>query len=45
MGTDYAMVSAMGVFYVLPSIILYSRTQKSVSYTHLDVYKRQEPCP
>ncbi len=28
MGTDYAMVSAMGVFYVLPSIILYAFTQK-----------------
>ena len=28
MGTDYAMVSAMGVFYVLPSIILYTLTQK-----------------
>jgi inositol-phosphate transport system permease protein len=28
MGTDYAMVSAMGVFYVLPSILLYAFTQK-----------------
>jgi inositol-phosphate transport system permease protein len=28
MGTDYAMVSAMGVFYVLPSIVLYTCTQK-----------------
>ncbi len=28
MGTDYAMVSAMGVFYVLPSILLYTFTQK-----------------
>ena len=28
MGTDYAMVSAMGVFYVLPSVILYTFTQK-----------------
>ncbi len=28
MGTDYAMVSAMGVFYVLPSVILYTLTQK-----------------
>jgi inositol-phosphate transport system permease protein len=28
MGTDYAMVSAMGVFYVLPSVILYASTQK-----------------
>lgn len=28
MGTDYAMVSAMGVFYVLPSIVLYTLTQK-----------------
>ena len=24
MGTDYAMVSAMGVFYVLPSVVLYT---------------------
>ena len=23
MGVDYAMVSAMGVFYVLPSVLLY----------------------
>jgi inositol-phosphate transport system permease protein len=28
MGTDYAMVSAMGVFYVLPSVILYTFMQK-----------------
>lgn len=28
MGTDYAMVSAMGVFYVLPSVVLYTLTQK-----------------
>ena len=28
MGTDYAMVSAMGVLYVLPSVILYTSTQK-----------------
>jgi inositol-phosphate transport system permease protein len=28
MGTDYAMVSAMGVFYVLPSILLYTFTQR-----------------
>jgi inositol-phosphate transport system permease protein len=28
MGTDYAMVSAMGVFYVLPSVLLYTLTQK-----------------
>ena len=28
MGTDYAMVSAMGVFYVLPSVVLYTFTQK-----------------
>jgi inositol-phosphate transport system permease protein len=28
MGTDYAMVSAIGVFYVLPSIILYTLCQK-----------------
>ena len=28
MGTDYAMVSAMGVFYVLPSVLLYAFTQK-----------------
>jgi inositol-phosphate transport system permease protein len=28
MGTDYAMVSAMGVFYVLPSVVLYTATQK-----------------
>jgi inositol-phosphate transport system permease protein len=28
MGTDYAMVSAMGVFYVVPSVILYMATQK-----------------
>ncbi len=28
MGADYAMVSAMGVFYVLPSVILYTLTQK-----------------
>ena len=28
MGTDYAMVSAMGVFYVLPSVILYTLMQK-----------------
>ena len=28
MGTDYAMVSAIGVFYVLPSVILYTLTQK-----------------
>ncbi len=28
MGTDYAMVSAMGVFYVLPSIVLYAFCQK-----------------
>ena len=28
MGTDYAMVSAIGVFYVLPSIILYTMCQK-----------------
>jgi inositol-phosphate transport system permease protein len=28
MGTDYAMVSAMGVLYVLPSVILYTCTQK-----------------
>jgi inositol-phosphate transport system permease protein len=28
MGTDYAMVSAMGVFYVLPSVLLYTFTQK-----------------
>lgn len=28
MGTDYAVVSAIGVFYVLPSIVLYTATQK-----------------
>ncbi len=28
MGTDYAMVSAMGVFYVLPSVLLYTFMQK-----------------
>jgi inositol-phosphate transport system permease protein len=28
MGTDYAMVSAMGVFYVVPSVLLYTCTQK-----------------
>jgi inositol-phosphate transport system permease protein len=28
MGTDYAMVSAIGVFYVLPSIVLYTACQK-----------------
>lgn len=28
MGTDYAMVSAIGVFYVLPSIVLYVMCQK-----------------
>ena len=28
MGTDYAMVSAIGVFYVLPSVLLYTFTQK-----------------
>ena len=28
MGTDYAMVSAIGVFYVLPSIVLYTVSQK-----------------
>jgi inositol-phosphate transport system permease protein len=28
MGTDYAMVSAIGVFYVLPSIVLYAVCQK-----------------
>jgi inositol-phosphate transport system permease protein len=28
MGADYAMVSAMGVFYVVPSVILYTCTQK-----------------
>ena len=28
MGTDYAMVSAMGVFYVLPSVLLYLALQK-----------------
>lgn len=28
MGTDYAMVSAIGVFYVLPSIVLYTLSQK-----------------
>ena len=28
MGVDYAMVSAMGVFYVLPSVLLYTFTQK-----------------
>ena len=28
MGTDYAMVSAIGVFYVLPSIVLYAISQK-----------------
>ena len=28
MGTDYAMVSAIGVFYVLPSVVLYTICQK-----------------
>lgn len=28
MGTDYALVSAIGVFYVLPSIVLYTVCQK-----------------
>jgi inositol-phosphate transport system permease protein len=28
MGTDYAMVSAVGVFYVLPSVVLYAMTQR-----------------
>jgi len=28
MGADYAMVSAMGVFYVLPSVLLYTFMQK-----------------
>jgi inositol-phosphate transport system permease protein len=28
MGTDYAMVSAIGVFYVLPSLVLYTMCQK-----------------
>jgi inositol-phosphate transport system permease protein len=28
MGTDYAMVSAIGVFYVLPSVVLYTLCQK-----------------
>ena len=29
MGTDYAMVSAMGVFYVLPSVLLYTFTRNT----------------
>ena len=28
MGVDYALVSAVGVFYVLPSVILYLLTQR-----------------
>ncbi|MBI1243711.1 MAG: ABC transporter permease subunit [Alphaproteobacteria bacterium] len=28
MGTDYAMVSAMGLFYIVPSIVLYTLCQK-----------------
>jgi inositol-phosphate transport system permease protein len=28
MGVDYALVSAVGVFYVLPSVVLYALTQK-----------------
>lgn len=28
MGTDYAMVSAVGVFYVMPSVVLYTLCQK-----------------
>ena len=28
MGVDYALVSAVGVFYVLPSVVLYTFTQK-----------------
>lgn len=31
MGTDYAMVSAMGVFYVLPSVVLYALCQRYLS--------------
>jgi inositol-phosphate transport system permease protein len=31
MGTDYALVSAIGTFYVLPSIILYTICQKYLS--------------
>jgi inositol-phosphate transport system permease protein len=31
MGTDYALVSAIGVFYVLPSIVLYTISQKYLS--------------
>ena len=28
MGVDYGMVSAIGVFYVLPSLLLYAFAQK-----------------
>jgi inositol-phosphate transport system permease protein len=28
MGVDYALVSAVGVFYVLPSVVLYVLTQR-----------------
>lgn len=31
MGTDYALVSAIGLFYVLPSIVLYTISQKYLS--------------
>jgi inositol-phosphate transport system permease protein len=33
MGTDYAMVSAVGVIYVLPSVVLYAFTQRHLTQT------------
>ena len=39
MGTDYAMVSAMGVFYVLPSVLLYSFMQKYLTQMTIDGIK------
>ena len=35
MGTDYAMVSAVGVFYVLPSVVLYACTQKYLTQMNI----------
>ncbi len=35
MGVDYAMVSAVGVFYVLPSVVLYAFTQRYLTQMNI----------
>ena len=42
--SGYARVRVDGILYDLTETIDLAKNKKPVSYTHIDVYKRQPPC-